>query len=295
MTLYLTDNTTPEMIEEAKASGIIFAVKYYPAGATTNSDSGVTDLEKVYPALEKMSELGIPLLLHGEVTNTMVEVFDLERVFVERVLAGLVERFPDLKIVLEHITTYEAVEFVCGASDNVAATVTPQHLIMTSSDLFRDKNGKMGCYPHNFCLPILKHRRDQIAIEAAVTGAHMGDQHKRFFAGTDSAPHVTATKETSCGCAGCFCEPAAIAAYTMWFEKMSGRGWEERLEQFLSIRGAEFYGLPQNQEKITLVKESWKVPDSIQVVKQMVPRYTPEQTHVTPWLAGEILEWQVED
>lgn len=293
MTLYLTDKTTPEMIAQASASGLVYAVKYYPAGATTNSDSGLTKIENAFPVFEKMEELGMPLLLHGEVVDLGTKVKDLERSFVSDVLEGLTGQFPGLKMVLEHITTKEAVQFVESSKGPVAATVTPQHLLMCDDDLARHRlTGKMGNFPHNFCLPVLKDRDDLECIRKTVMQSDNRARQK-FFAGTDSAPHVTSTKETSCGCAGCFCEPAALAVYAQVFEEYGGEDWVSKLEAFTSKNGAAFYGLSENEGKLTLVREDWTVPERVQVMRHTVPRKRIEDVSVTPWLAGETLRWRV--
>lgn len=247
MTLYLTDNTPPEEIAAARASGRIHAVKYYPAGATTNSDSGVTDLAKCRRTLAAMEKHRMPLLVHGEVTDPEVDIFDREKVFVDRVLAPLVERFPGLRIVVEHITTREAAQFVAAAPARVAATVTAHHLLMSRNALFAG-----GMRPHFFCLPVLKregHRR--ALIEAATSGS------PKFFLGTDSAPHARHTKETDCGCAGIYSAHAGIELYA---EAFAAAGALDRLEAFASRHGPQFYGLPVNEETITLTPQPWTVP-----------------------------------
>jgi dihydroorotase len=247
MTLYLTDDTRPAEIEKAKASGFVKAVKYYPAGATTNSASGVTDLRKCDAVLEAMQAAGLPLLLHGEVTDAEVDVFDREAVFVERVLAPLVKRFASLKVVLEHATTHEAASFVERAGPNVAATITPQHLLLNRNALFAG-----GLQPHHYCLPVLKretHRR--ALVKAATSGS------PKFFLGTDSAPHSRADKEMPCGHAGVYSAHAALELYAEAFE---AAGALDKLEAFASHFGPDFYGLPRNRGKVTLVREAWDVP-----------------------------------
>ena len=247
MTLYLTDNTPAAEIDRAKASGFVHAVKYYPAGATTNSDSGVTAIEECFGTLARMEAAGMPLLIHGEVTDADVDVFDRERVFIDRVLAPLLQRFPGLRVVLEHITTAEAAQFVTAAGPSVAATITAHHLLMNRNALLAG-----GIRPHHYCLPVLKreaHRR--ALVRAAISG------NPKFFLGTDSAPHGRAAKETACGCAGCYTAHAAIELYAEAFE---AAGALDRLEAFASFHGADFYGLPRNGEKITLAREEWKVP-----------------------------------
>jgi dihydroorotase len=250
MTLYLTDNMRPEEIAKAKQSGVIHAVKYYPAGATTNSDSGVTAIEKCFPVLEAMARTGLPLLVHGEVTDADIDVFDRERVFIERTLAPLVQRFEGLKVVMEHITTREAAAFVSAAPARIAATLTPQHLLLNRNALFVG-----GVRPHHYCLPILKR---EVHREALVAAAISGNP--KFFLGTDSAPHARHTKETDCGCAGMYTAHAGIELYAEVFANL---GALDRLEGFASHFGADFYGLPRNTEKITLVREPWTVPASV--------------------------------
>ncbi len=249
MTLYLTDNTSADEIKKAKASGFLHGVKLYPAGATTNSDSGVSDLAKCNTALEAMQDVGLPLLVHAEVTDADVDVFDRERVFIERHMAPLLKRYPALKVVFEHITTKDAAEFVVSSPNNVAATITAHHLLMNRNDMF-----KGGIQPHHYCLPILKRESHRLAlVEAATSG------NKKFFLGTDSAPHSRHSKEAACGCAGLYTAHAAIELYAEAFEKANAL---DKLEGFASFYGADFYGLPRNTQKITLVKESWQVPAS---------------------------------
>jgi len=250
MTLYLTDNTRPVEIAKARASGAVYAVKYYPAGATTNSDSGVTDVRRCDDTLQAMADTGMPLLVHGEVTDPAVDVFDRERVFIERVLMPLVERFPRLKVVMEHITTTEAVQFVTAASDRVAATITAHHLLLNRNAIFQG-----GIRPHHYCLPVLKresHR--QALIGAAVSG------NPKFFLGTDSAPHALHTKETSCGCAGLYTAHAGIELYAEAFDAAQAL---DKLERFASFFGADFYGLPRNRERVTLRRVAWQVPADV--------------------------------
>lgn len=269
MTLYLTDDTPPAEIKRAKESGIVHAVKLYPAGATTHSDAGVTDIARCFSALDRMEQLGIPLLVHGEVTDSMVDVFDREKVFIERVLQPLTQRFPGLRIVFEHITTRDAVEFVRAASENIAATVTVHHLLLNRNALFSG-----GIRPHHYCLPVLKretHR--QALIEAATSG------HSRFFLGTDSAPHPVSGKESACGCAGIYTAHAAIELYAEVFEQA---GALDKLEAFASFHGADFYHLPRNIDRITLVKESWSVPE----------RLTFGDEFLIPLRAGERVCWK---
>ncbi|TAH49513.1 MAG: dihydroorotase [Betaproteobacteria bacterium] len=249
MSLYLTDNLPPDEIDRAKASGRIIAVKLYPAGATTNSDAGVTAIDKVYPVLERMEALGMVLCVHGEATGNDVDVFDREHVFIERVLSPLVRRFPKLRIVFEHITTAEAAQFVRAAGANVAATVTAHHLLLNRNAIFAG-----GIRPHHYCLPVLKRETHRRALVEAVTSGN-----GRFFLGTDSAPHARSTKEAACGCAGCYTAHAGIELYAEVFE---AAGALEKLEAFASINGAAFYGLPPNTGTITLQRESWIVPQS---------------------------------
>ncbi len=270
MTLYLTDNTPPAEIAAAKASGFVHAVKYYPAGATTNSDSGVTALANVYPALAAMEKHGVVLSLHGEVTDTGIDMFDRERVFVDTLLLQIVRDFPGLRIVLEHITTREAADFVEGASAQVAATITPQHLLWSRNALFAG-----GIRPHYYCLPILKRETHRQALVAAATSAS-----PKFFLGTDSAPHAQHTKENACGCAGCYSAHAAIELYA---EAFDDAGALDRLEGFASRFGADFYGLPQHTDTITLVREPWTVPAS----------YPYGTDALVPLRAGEAMRWRV--
>ncbi len=270
MTLYLTDNTTPEIIADAVASEAVRGVKLYPAGATTNSDSGVTDLALCAPALETMAELGLPLLVHGEVVDDAIDIFDREQVFVETVLDPLLRRYPDLRVVLEHITTRQAVGFVRAAGDNVAATITPQHLLCNRNALLAG-----GLRPHNYCLPVLKaeHHR-QAVLEAA------SDDHPRFFLGTDSAPHALAAKESACGCAGIFSAHAGIELYA---EAFAAVGQLSRLEAFASLRGADFYGLARNTDEITLERKDWTIPDTLSFGGETL----------VPFKAGETLHWRL--
>jgi len=247
MTLYLTDRTPPDEIRRAKESGFVVGAKLYPAGATTHSDAGVTSIENTWPALEALAELGLVLQVHGEVTDPAVDVFDREHAFIDRVLSLIVERVPGLKIVFEHITTAAAAEFVRGARKGVAATITPQHLLMNRNAIFEG-----GLRPHHYCLPVLKRERDREVLLAAATG-----DDPRFFLGTDSAPHPRHTKEASCGCAGIFSAHAAIELYAEAFDQA---GRLDRLEAFASERGADFYGRPRNTDRITLKRESWTVP-----------------------------------
>lgn len=249
MSLYLTDNLSPDEIDRAKASGKIIAVKLYPAGATTNSDAGVTSIDKVYPVLERMEALGMVLCVHGEATGNDVDVFDREHVFIERVLSPLVRRFPKLRVVFEHITTAEAAQFVRAAGANVAATVTAHHLLLNRNAIFAG-----GIRPHHYCLPVLKRETHRRALVEAVTSGN-----PRFFLGTDSAPHARSTKEAACGCAGCYTAHAGIELYAEAFE---AAGALEKLEAFASLNGPAFYGMAPNADTITLQRESWTVPES---------------------------------
>jgi len=270
MTLYLTDNTTAEEIERAKASGIVHGVKLYPAGATTNSDSGVTNLGHCVKALEAMEKVGMPLLAHAEVTDSDVDVFDRERVFIERNMIPLLKKFPNLKVVFEHITTQDAADFVTQASSNVAATVTAHHLLMNRNDMF-----KGGIQPHHYCLPILKREEHRVALVKAATSGN-----PKFFLGTDSAPHAKHTKEAACGCAGMYTAHTAMELYAEAFELA---GALDKLEGFASFYGADFYGLPRNTEQITLVRESWKVPASLPY----------EGDVLVPLRADQMLNWKM--
>jgi dihydroorotase len=270
MVLYLTDNTPPDEIRAAAKSGIVYGCKYYPAGATTNSDSGVTDLANITAVLETMQEVGMVLQIHGEVTDANVDIFEREAVFIERHLIHLVERFPRLKIIFEHITTQEAADFVTAAGDNVAATITPQHLLYNRNHMLAG-----GIRPHLYCLPILKRDIHQHAlIKAAVSG------NKKFFLGTDSAPHTRDSKESCCGCAGCFSHPAAVELYAEVFEEA---GAMDKLEAFASINGADFYGLPYNKTSIVLERETWEIPLSLPF----------NEGEIIPLAAGNILNWKL--
>jgi dihydroorotase len=270
MTLYLTDRTDPGEIDRARASGVVHACKLYPAGATTNSDSGVTDIRRVDAVLARMSEIGMPFLVHGEVTAHHVDVFDREARFIDEVLAPTIERFPKLRVVFEHITTQRAVEFVKAARLGVAATITPQHLLLNRNAIFEG-----GIRPHYYCLPILKTEPDRAALLAAATS---GDP--RFFLGTDSAPHAQHTKENACGCAGMFSAHAAIELYAEAFE---AAGKLAALEGFASDFGADFYGLPRNTERIRLVKRAWTPPAN----------YSLGEHKLVPMRAGETVAWEL--
>lgn len=272
MTLYLTDNTRPEeIIKLNQILTNVRAVKYYPAGATTNSDAGVTDLARCAAVLEAMQDTGLPLLVHGEVTDTAVDIFDRERVFLERVLAPLTVKYPRLKIVVEHITTREAAQFVLQAPPNVAATITAHHLLLNRNALFAG-----GMRPHNYCLPVLKrevHREMLVAM--AVSGC------PKFFLGTDSAPHARHTKEVDCGCAGCYTAHAGIELYAEAFDAV---GALDKLEGFASHFGADFYGLPRNRDTLTLVREPWRVPADV--------AYGDDR--LTPFRSGGEVQWRVQ-
>jgi dihydroorotase len=270
MTLYLTDNTRPDEIAAAKASGIVHGVKLYPAGATTNSDSGVTDLAKCYPTLEAMQQQGLPLLVHAEVIDADVDVFDREKVFIERHMIPLTRDLPGLNVVFEHITTRDAAEFVKSAPANVGATITAHHLLMNRNAMFAG-----GIRPHHYCLPVLKREEHrQALVAAAISGS------PKFFLGTDSAPHAKSAKETACGCAGMYTAHAAIELYAEAFEQA---GALDRLEAFASFYGADFYGLPRNMDKIMLKKEGWMVRDSLPFGNDVL----------VPLRAGQDVEWRV--
>ncbi|WP_163575674.1 dihydroorotase [Halomonas faecis] len=271
MTLYLTDNTSAEEIERAHASGIVHAVKLYPAGATTNSDSGVTDTARCDAAIAAMARLGMPLLVHGEVTDSDIDIFDREAVFIERVLKPLTERHPDLKVVCEHITTADAARFVSETPDTIAATITAHHLLFNRNHMLVG-----GIRPHYYCLPILKRERHREALLAAATSGT-----PKFFLGTDSAPHAQGDKESACGCAGAYTAPAAIELYATAFEQA---GALDRLEGFASHFGPDFYGLPRNRDNVTLVREPWALPASLP--------YADGQ-RIVPLLAGESLAWRL--
>ena len=271
MTLYLTDNTSVGEIHKAKASGIVRAVKYYPAGATTNSDRGVTDVRKCIAAMEAMAETGMPLLVHGEVTDPTVDVFDREKVFIEQTMVPLIQQLPALRIVFEHITTANAVKFILSAPENVAATITAHHLLMSRNDMFRG-----GIHPHHYCLPILKREEHRIALIKAATSGN-----PKFFLGTDSAPHARHTKETSCGCAGIYTAHAGIELYAEVFD---AAGRLDKLELFASVNGADFYGVEKNRSTINLVRSAWIVPEQI-----------PYGAHVlVPLRAGGSVSWKIE-
>ncbi|HDZ55120.1 MAG TPA: dihydroorotase [Pseudomonas xinjiangensis] len=270
MVLYLTNQTTPAIIRQAWQKRQAIAAKLYPAGATTNSDSGVTALEHIYPALEAMAEIGMPLLVHGEVTHSDVDIFDREKAFIDQQLVGLIERFPSLKVVFEHITTSDAVDFVSSAPDRVAATITAHHLLYNRNHLLAG-----GVRPHFYCLPILKRQRHQQALCDAVASGS-----SKFFLGTDSAPHARHAKEAACGCAGCYSAYAAIELYAEAFDNL---GVLDKLEGFASLHGPDYYGLPRNQDQITLVRDSWTAPGTLPLGDQLV----------VPLRAGENINWRV--
>ncbi|MDD9891227.1 MAG: dihydroorotase [Gammaproteobacteria bacterium] len=271
MTLYLTDNTSAEEIERISQTEAVVAVKYYPAGATTNSDNGVSSMDKVYDIIEKMAEHAVPLLIHGEVTDAAIDIFDREKVFIETVLAPLLQRYPTLKTVLEHITTKDATDFVSSQHENVAATITIHHLLYNRNDLLAG-----GVRPHFYCLPILKRDSHQQAlIAAALSGS------PKFFLGTDSAPHPKSAKETDCGCAGIYSAPAALELYAEFFDQHNAL---DKLEAFASFHGADFYGLPHNKEKIRLTKKAWTMTDD----------FTLGDNVVIPIRAGQPILWQID-
>jgi dihydroorotase len=270
MTLYLTDDTPPEEIARAKLCGRVQGVKLYPAGATTHSDAGVTRISRCFHTLEKMQELGMPLLIHGEATDPEIDVFDREKAFLEMTMGPLVDRFPDLKIVIEHVTTRDAVQYVEVTGPNIAATITAHHLLMNRNALFLG-----GIRPHNYCLPVLKREEHREALVEAATSAN-----SKFFLGTDSAPHARHTKEAACGCAGLYTAHAAIELYASAFEEANAL---DKLEGFASFHGADFYGLPRNKDRITLERKEWRVPDS----------YKFGADEVVPMRAGESLAWRL--
>ena len=271
MTLYLTDNTQAAEIERARSSGFIHAVKLYPAGATTNSDAGVTDIQKVYPVLEAMAACNMVLCVHGEVTHADVDIFDRERVFIDRTLAPLAARFPDLRIVFEHITTKEAAQFVTAAGENIGATITAHHLLLNRNAIFVG-----GIRPHHFCLPVLKRETHREAlVEVATSGS------KKFFLGTDSAPHSRSAKEAACGCAGCYSAHAGIELYAEAFE---AAGALDRLEGFASFNGPDFYRLPRNTDTLTLARDAWSVPPTLDYLAD---------DPLVPLRAGEQIAWRL--
>ncbi len=270
MTLYLTGSTTVAEIKKAAECEYIHAVKLYPAGATTNSDSGVADIKAVYPLLAAMEQLDLPLLIHGEVTDEACDIFDRERVFIDTFLADITRAFAGLRIVVEHLTTTEAVQFVLAASDKVAATITPQHLLFNRNAILAG-----GIRPHHYCLPIIKRESHRLALVGAATSGN-----PKFFLGTDSAPHLTSLKETACGCAGCYSAHAALELYAEAFEQADAL---DKLEGFASFYGADFYRLPRNSGTVTLEKNTWQVPSS----------YGENGLSITPLKANEKLSWKL--
>lgn len=270
MTLYLTNATRPDEIRAAKASGMVHAVKLYPAGATTNSDAGVTDLRNTYAVLEAMQDCGMPLLVHGEVTDPAIDIFDREAVFIERVMQPLLKDFPELRVVFEHITTQQAAEFVAAAPAHIAATLTAHHLLYNRNAMLVG-----GIRPHYFCLPILKRETHRAALLKAATSGN-----PKFFLGTDSAPHAQHTKEAACGCAGCYTAHAAIELYAEAFEAADAL---DKLEGFASLYGADYYGLPRNTDTITLRKEEWQVPATVGFGEHQL----------VPLRAGEMMGWRL--
>jgi len=273
MTLYLTDVTPPAEIAKAKASGVVQGVKLYPAGATTNSDSGVTDIRRCDETLAEMARLGMPLLIHGEVTDAEIDVFDREAVFIDRILGPLLQRHPSLRVVFEHITTRDAAQFVRDAGPNVAATITAHHLLYNRNALFQG-----GIRPHNYCLPVLKREVHRVAlVEAAISG------NAKFFLGTDSAPHARHTKEADCGCAGCY---TALTALELYAEAFEAAGALDRLEGFASHFGPDFYRLPRNSGRVTLRREPFQIPADLP--------YGPGSDRLVPFRAGETLRWRMQ-
>jgi dihydroorotase len=270
MTCYLTDEASPDELERGHAEGVWVAAKLYPANATTNSAHGVTDVRNIMPALERMGRIGMPLLVHGEVTDPAVDIFDREAVFIDRVLQPLLRDLPELKVVMEHITTAEAAQFVSDAPATVAATITPQHLRLNRNALFAG-----GLQPHAYCLPVLKRERHRRAVRAAAVSGS-----SKFFLGTDSAPHLREAKESSCGCAGIFNAPHALESYVTVFEEEGALG---RFEAFASEHGPRFYGLPLNEGRVTLVREEVVVPDSLAAAN----------SSLVPFAAGERLRWRL--
>lgn len=269
MTLYLTENMPVAEIGKLKDSEHVVAVKYYPAKATTNSEKGVVDVRSVWDIFEAMQDYDIPLLIHGEVTADSVDIFHRERVFIEEILDPLMEHFPSLRIVLEHITTQDAVEYVANANDNLAATITAHHLLLNRNDIFRG-----GINPHHYCLPILKAERHRQALVKAATSGN-----QKFFLGTDSAPHAVSAKESACGCAGIYSAAAALELYAEAFEQANAL---DKLEGFASFYGADFYGFPRNTETVTLEKRSWQMPNNLEFGKEKV----------VPFRAGQDIYWQ---
>jgi dihydroorotase len=272
MTLYLTNSTSIEDIRDAKQAGVV-AAKLYPAGATTNSDAAVEGVEALYPVFEEMAKQGMLLLIHGEVTDSDIDIFDREKIFIDRYMCKIVARFPSLKVVFEHITTKDAVDFVLASSKNVAATITPQHLLLNRNDLLVG-----GVKPHNYCLPVLKRSTHQQALRAAVASGS-----SKFFLGTDSAPHEKHRKESACGCAGCYSAWSALELYAQVFSEL---GVLNLLEGFASHYGPDFYGLPRNTESVTLVAQEWQVPEQV-----ILPNGLP----IVPFFAGETVKWRIQN
>jgi len=270
MTAYLTDNMDPSVIRRGKAEGVFTAAKLYPANATTNSAHGVSDVNNIHDVLDAMEDVGMPLLVHGEVTHKDVDIFDREAVFIDDVMVGLVKEHPELKVVFEHITTQEAANFVMEAGDNVAATITPHHLRYNRNAIFEG-----GIRPHYYCLPIAKREKHRLTLRKAATSGS-----PNFFLGTDTAPHAVGAKENACGCAGVFNAPYAMESYALTFEE---EGALDKLEKFASINGPKFYGLPLNEGTVTLTKEDQQVPE----------RLTLSETDIIPFHAGEVLGWSV--
>jgi dihydroorotase len=271
MTLYLTAQTTWEAVRKVAEAEHVHAFKLYPAGATTNSDAGVADLKAIYPILEAIEKHDIPLLIHGEVTDEQCDIFDRERVFIDTCLVDVIRNFPNLRIVFEHATTQEAVEFVQASSDKIAATITPQHLLFNRNAMLAG-----GIRPHYYCLPVIKRENHRLALVAAATSGNA-----KFFLGTDSAPHLTRLKENNCGCAGCYSAHAALELYTEVFENANAL---DKLESFASFNGADFYRLPRNTSTVTLKQQPWQVPAS----------YGDGDVVITPLRANETLHWQIQ-
>ena len=270
MTLYLTNQTTKQDIIDAKSSGVV-AIKLYPAGATTNSDQAVRGIESLYPVFDEMQKQGLLLLVHGEVTDNHVDIFDREKVFIDQYMAKIVQAFPELKVVFEHITTSDAADFVLAGASNLAATITPQHLLLNRNDLLVG-----GIKPHNYCLPVLKRSSHQQALRKVVASGS-----NKFFLGTDSAPHSKKAKENACGCAGCYSAWSALELYTQVFDELDAL---DKLEGFASFHGADFYGLPRNAGTVTLVKQNWTVPESVTL---------PDGEAMVPFFAGQIVDWKL--
>lgn len=282
MTLYLTPTTTLQDVQQASENPHIVAFKYYPAGATTNSDAGIASLQMMYPVLDAMQNYALPLLIHGEVTDAACDIFDREQMFVDTQLKAIVRDFPQLRIVLEHVTTEGAVQFVRDSGANIAATITPQHLLYNRNAMLVG-----GIKPHYYCLPILKREQHRLAlVEAAISG------NPKFFLGTDSAPHLTTLKENACGCAGCFSAHAALELYAEVFEANNAL---DKLEGFASFYAADFYGLPRNIEKVTLIKSQWTVPESynLQVTCDLEVTSGEADCKITPLRAGESIGWKL--